>query len=164
MTEEQKTDLYRVYYPKVFGYVRGKVNDTVLAEDVAANVFLKVYEKLDRFDEKKASVSTWIYTITSNTLTDYYRTRRVIDEIPETVDDGSSIEDDICSAETLETLADALESLPERERDLIVLRYYKKLTLKETAERLGISYAYVKTLHNKAIAAMRRIILPDDPQ
>ena len=97
---------------------------------LAADVFVKVYEKLGSFDETKASLSTWIYTVTRNTLTDYYRTGKVSEEIPETLCDGSSLEDDMCNSETLGTLTDALESLDEREREIIILRFYRQLRQK----------------------------------
>lgn len=155
-TEEYKAELYETYHKKVLSYLNGKVMDLYLAEDLCANVFLKVYEKLDTFDETKASLSTWIFTITRNTLTDYFRTRRVFSEIPEDLTEDSDIEEAYCRAELLETLAAALESLPERERNLIILHYYSGKTLKEIGEYLNISYAYVKLLHNKALAALKK--------
>ena len=155
ITEDKKTQLYRDFHGKILNYIQSRVNNAVLAEDLCSDVFLKVYEKLDTFNSSKASLSTWIYTIARNTMTDYYRTRRVTEEIPETYADENDVEESVISAERLELLADALEALPERERDLIVLRYYSGLTLKEIGEKLDISYAYVKVLHNKALAKMR---------
>lgn len=155
-TEQFKTELFSNYHSKVLGYLKKQIGDPDTAEDLCSEVFLKVYEKLDSFDESKASLSTWIFTITRNKLTDFFRTRHVMNEIPETYADGSNIEDNLCNAETLEILADALEKLEERQRDIIVLRFYSGLTLKEIAEKLGISYAYVKVLQNKAFSEMRK--------
>ena len=151
-----KDKIYLEYHGKVYGYICSKINNPQDAEDLAADVFVKVYEKLDTFDETKASLSTWIYTITRNTLTDYFRTRKVFAEIPENETDDSSVEEDICNAETLETLADALESLEERERDIIILRFYSGKTLREISSQMGISYAYVKVLQNKAFEHLRK--------
>ena len=153
---DTKEKIYRDYHGKICGYIRSKINSAQDAEDIAADVFVKVFEKLDSFDESKASLSTWIYTITRNTLTDYFRTRKVFAEIPETLEDDSSVEDDVCSAEMLEILAKALEALDERERDIIILRFYSGKTLKEIAAQMGISYAYVKVLQNKALGNMRK--------
>lgn len=155
-TEQFKNEIYQTYQPKVFGYMISKVNNAELSEDLTADVFLKVYEKLDDFDETKASVSTWIYTIAKNRLTDYFRTRRVFEEVPETLNDGSDVEEEVCNREMLDKLAASLKKLPERERDIIILRYYSGFTLKEIAEKLRISYAYVKVLQNKALDALRR--------
>ena len=155
MSSLDKDKIYRNYQGKVYGYILSKVNSPQDAEDITADVFLKVYENLDTFDETKASLSTWIYTITQNTLTDYFRTRKVFAEIPETIEDDISVEEEVCNAEILETLADALETLEERERDIIILRFYCGKTLKDISVQMGISYAYVKVLQNNAFAKIK---------
>lgn len=154
--EELKEKIYLDYRDKVYGYIVSKINNPHDAEDLTADVFVKIYAKLDTFDKSKASLSTWIYTVTRNTLTDYFRTRKVFAEIPEDVEDETSVVDEICNAETLEKLADALETLDKRERDIIILRYYSGKTLKEIAGKLGISYSYVKILQNKALEHLRK--------
>ena len=151
-----KEQIYLKYHEKVFGYILSKINNVQDAEDLSSEVFLKVYAKLDTFDENKASLSTWIYTVTKNTLTDYFRTRKVLAAMPEDVEDETSVADEVCNAEMLEKLADALETLPKRERDIIILHYYSGKTLKEIAARLDISYAYVKILQNKALGNLRK--------
>lgn len=149
-------EIYAQYYDKVLGYINRKIGNLTVAEDLCSDVFLKVVEKLDTFDETKASLSTWLYTIARNRVTDYFRTRRVFDEVPETLSAEGSVEDSLLNSELLETLAAALEDMEERQRDIIILRYYSGLSLKEIAERLRISYAYVKVLQNKALASLRK--------
>lgn len=156
LSQELKTEIYEQYSKKVTGYIYSRVNDGYLAEDLCADVFLKVYEKLDSFDETKASLSTWIFTITRNTLIDYYRIRRVNNEIPEDMAADDSIEEEVCNNETVEILTKALSKLAERERDIIILHYYKKETLRVIAEKMKISYPYVKILHNKALENLRK--------
>lgn len=150
----EQSQIYEDYHMKVLRYIQGQVNDYYLAEDLCSDVFVKVYEKLGSFDEKKASISTWIFTITRNTLIDYYRTRKVTSEIPENLvyeDDESDVDD-----ESLEKLAKGLENLDERSRNLIIKHYYEGKTLKEAAEELGISYAYSKILHQKALFLLKK--------
>lgn len=153
--EEQ---IYLEYHDKVYGYIISKINNQHDAEDIAADVFVKIYAKLDTFDESKSSLSTWIYTVTKNTLTDYFRTRKVFIQIPDIIEDETSADDEICNAETLEKLAETLETLEKRERDIIILHFYSGKTLKEIAEKLNISYAYVKTLQNKALKKIKNIL------
>ena len=114
ISEQSKTEIYKDYHGKVFGYIISQVSNSDLAEDLSEDVFLKVYEKLDTFDETKASISTWIYTIARNTLTDYYRTRKVCEEIPEEYESTISVEDEVCNREMLDKLANALEKLDEK--------------------------------------------------
>ena len=159
VSEQVRNDIYAQYREKVYGYIRSRINDAQLAEDLCSDVFMKIYEKLDSFDASKASISTWIYTIARNRLTDYYRTHRAFDEIPETLCDGeASVEETICSRKTLDALADALERLDAREREIVILRYYSGKTLREIAERMRLSYTHIKTLHRHALSALRDLM------
>ena len=155
MTELQKEMIYRDHHGKVYGYMLSRLSDPQDAEDLTGTVFVKVFEKLDSFDESRASLSTWIYTIARNTLTDFFRTRREFTEIPESLDDGSDIENEVCNAEALRALAAALEALPQKEREIIVLHYYSGKTLKEIASRLGFSYSYVRVLQSRALEKLK---------
>ena len=142
--------IYEEFQPKVRAYVRGKIHDTHDAEDLVSAVFMKVVQKLDSFDPAKASVSTWVYTITRNTVTDYFRTRRSMVAFEDYMVDETELTDD-----ALDSLADALMSLKEKERDLIVLHYYSGHTLKTVAEMMGMSYISAKVIHKKALTSLQ---------
>lgn len=158
MTDADKKEIYLNYKKKVLGYIYNKVLDNDLAEDLCSDVFLKVYEKLDTFDETKASLSTWIFTIMKNTLFDYYRSRKVMEEIPEDISDGSDVEEEACTNDNLRRLTEALSTLDDRSRDIIILRYYHRMKLVDVAEKIGISYPYVKLLHRQALAKMKEVL------
>lgn len=149
-----REQVYLDFHDKVTAYIRGKVNDRHEAEDLAASVFEKVYQKWDSFDPKKASRSTWIYTITHNTVVDYYRSRRAVTEYADYMDleNVAAPEAD----DRLDELADALMALKEKERDVILLHYYKGYKLKEAAEMMGMSYVNAKVLHKKALNGLRK--------
>ncbi|MCI8899139.1 MAG: sigma-70 family RNA polymerase sigma factor [Lachnospiraceae bacterium] len=110
------------------------------------------------FDEKKASLSTWIYKITQNAVIDYYRKAKSVYGLPEELCFEGNIDEEMLNEETLKSLADALEQLPQRESDIIILHYYSGKTLKSIAEIMDISYSYVKLLHTKALNNLREII------
>lgn len=158
MNDELKEKVYREYHDKVLHYVIGKTSNYNEAEDITQNVFVKIFAKIDTFDESKASISTWVYTIAQNTVIDFYRTRKVNVELPEDIPQDVGLDEDILNAEVLEALADALEQMDERERDLIVLHYYQNRTLKEVSEALGMSYSNTKLVHNKAIVNLRKLM------
>lgn len=150
-------DIYISYHDKVSAYIRGKLDNYHDAEDLVSQVFEKVYGKIHTFDESKASLSTWIYTITRNTVTDYYRTRRIHTSYDEVYELPAPEKD----RDMLDTLADALMILKERERDLILLHYYKGLTLKEVADKMGMSYINAKVIHKKALSGLRTYFQED---
>lgn len=150
--------LYTEYGEKVRRYVFGKVFNPHDAEDLVNDVFVKAFEKWDSFDSKKASASTWIYTIAHNTVIDYYRARKEFCEIDDEIIASDDTEAEMLNDDMLEQLADALESLDPRSRKILVCRYYNGRTLKDIARQLNISYAYVKILHNTALAKLKQYL------
>ena len=138
------------------GYIHARIRNTADAEDLCADVFEKVQRKLPDFDPEKASVSTWIFTITRNTVIDHYRRSRPADELDENLSDDTELDEGLLNNETLSELAGALKSLPEELRDILVLRYYDGKPLTEVAEIMGLSYGAVKLRHQSALAKLRR--------
>lgn len=157
MTEEFKTQIYQDFNQKIKGYILSKVNDYNLAEDLCSDVFVKVYGKIDTYDETKASISTWIYTIARNTLIDYYRSNKDEVELKEEIAIPEKDDEVICTKDNLDKLASCLEKLNSKEKNIILLHYYKGLTLKEISEKMEISYVYAKVLHKKAILSLQKL-------
>lgn len=157
MDEKQKQELYEQFHIKVLRYINGQVNDYYLAEDLCSDVFLKIYEKIDTYDKSKAQLSTWIFTITRNKLIDYYRTRKITCKIDENLVFEKE-DEDLCTPEQLELLASALNNLDERKRKIIVMHYYQKISLKDIANNLDISYVYTKVLHKTALDELKTLI------
>ena len=85
-------EVYEKYADKVKGYIYPKVTNRADAEDLHSAVFIKVYQKFETFDQSKASVSTWVYTIARNTVIDYFRARRIHEEVQE---DSAISEDNV---------------------------------------------------------------------
>ena len=142
-------EVYRVYYPKVMGYMHSKISSSYEAEDLASTVFIKIFEKFETFDQSKASISTWIYTVTRNTVIDYFRVRKVHEEIGE---------EDIVEDDTYQGILDA-ESLDELA--IIILHYYSGMQLKEIAPKMNMSYSNCKLVHNKALMRLRQYMTFD---
>lgn len=152
---ERREAIYKEYHEKVLRYVSGKLSNHHDAEDLTSMVFVKVYQKLDTFDESKASLSTWIYTITKNTLVDWFRTQKSHLQLEESLPADGDVEESLLQNETLEMLADALEVLSVRERDIIILHYYSGYTLKSIAEKMQISYTTAKVEHKAALNRLK---------
>ena len=143
--------LYSDYHEKVARYIQGKVANAHDAEDLTASVFAKVCQKIDAFDEIQSSASTWIYTITRNTVIDYYRTRKTTAEIPEALEAAGSVDERLLNEELLQELYLALRDLDQRSRDIIILHYYNGFNLKDISSRIGMSYANLKLVHKKTL-------------
>lgn len=158
MNEDRQTAerVYREYYPRILGYVRSKLSSPQEAEDVCSSAMLKIVRGLPTFDPEKSSLSTWIYTIVRNTLTDHYRSRRSHEELGEDIPYEGDDFEEILQEERLEELAAALEKLPQRERDVIILHYYSGISLREISEAIGMSYSNMKIIHRKALAGLKK--------
>ncbi len=152
-------ELYRNYHDKVERYIGARVGNIHDRADVLQQVFLSAISALDGYDPARSAPGTWLYAITRNTVIDYYRTKGrepVPAEWEESAAPASDVDERILTQETLEELAAALERLPERERNILILRYYHGLSARETAQKVGVSYANVRFLQHSALNKLRR--------
>ncbi len=150
--------IYREYSGKVLRYARSKISNPQDAEDICSAVFLKIQRGLPLYDSARSSLSTWIYSIAHNAVVDFYRrahAAELLDEEIACTEDGF---EDIYRDEMLEALAAALERLPPRESDVIILHYYTGKTLKEIADLMKMSYSNMKSLHKKALSRLKKLL------
>lgn len=164
MTENKNAEeLFNEYQGKIRAYIFSRIKNHHDAEDLFSQVFLKITENVQSYDPTKSSYGTWIYTITQNTVRDYFRkSQHNMDvELPEDMplaDSHADIEKELLRQESLQYLAEALNKLPERERDIIILRFYHGLSSKEVCEKVGVSYANVRYLQTIAIKKLRDLL------
>ncbi len=156
MTPSEWEEIYRTHSGKVMGYITARVQRRVDAEDLCADVFEKVYRKLDGFDQDRAKISTWIFTITRNTVIDHYRRTRPSEELDENLTADGTLDAPILQEEMLGDLAGALKELPEELQDIVVMLYYDQKPMTEIAGIMHLSYGAVKLRHQKALAMLRR--------
>ena len=157
----QTADLDRIYTEysgKVMGYIRARIRSSAEAEDLHSEVFEKILKKINDFDPSKASLNTWIFTITRNTVIDHFRRAKPTEELDENLSDNLELDEDLLNAETLSELAAALRKLPQQMMDIIVLRYYDGKPLTEIAEMMNLSYGAVKLRHQNAILMLRQAL------
>ena len=157
----QTVDLDRIYTEyngKVMGYIRARIRSSAEAEDLHSEVFEKVLKKIGEFDPSKASLNTWIFTITRNTVIDHFRRAKPSEELDENLSDNVELDEDLLNSETLSELAAALRKLPQQMMDIIVLRYYDGKPLTEIAEMMNLSYGAVKLRHQNAVLMLRQAL------
>lgn len=70
-------EIYDKNYKMVLGFVIRKMNNVHVAEELTNDIFMKVHKHLDNYDENKSALKTWIMNITSNTVIDYYRKKKL---------------------------------------------------------------------------------------
>ncbi|MFA9465803.1 MAG: RNA polymerase sigma factor [Velocimicrobium sp.] len=156
--------MYEEYYPKIYNYVFYRILNKERTEDIVSDVFLKVTENLLKFDPKKANFNTWIFTITKNTMIDYYRLRRVhlsIDDEENSIDPSIDFEEQ-CSLiknEQLKELYCALAKIDDRTRYIIALKHFEGLNNREIARQIGMNESTVSTIYVRGLKKLRELMV-----
>lgn len=158
--------LYDRYSPVVFGAGLRYLGDRTLAEDLVQDVFVSVWRGAASFDARKASLSTWLYRITRNRITDLARRRRArvrtMGEDSADLSGGTVLESE--AGDGIEELlrgfdvAGALERLPPVHREVIVLSYFAGLSQREISARTGVPLGTVKSRTTAALRALRDLM------
>ena len=158
MTSSEWDEIYRTYHDRVMGYIAARVQRREDAEDLCADVFEKGFRRFGDYDREKASVSTWIYTITRNTVIDYFRKNRPTAELDENMPSDSEVDESLLQRESLHELGEALKKLPPDLQNVIILVYAEKKTLLEVSRMTHVSYRTAKVRHQKALRMIRELM------
>jgi RNA polymerase sigma-70 factor (ECF subfamily) len=144
--------LYVRFADDVCAYVRSIVRDPHAAEDITQVVFTKLMKAIHRYERRNVPFAAWIIRVARNVALDHIRASR---QIPlaevRTSDEGAEqvgFERALC-------LREALERLPEDQREVLVLRHVAGLSPGEIAERLGKTEASIHGLHHRGRGALR---------
>ncbi|MBC8159939.1 MAG: sigma-70 family RNA polymerase sigma factor [Roseiflexaceae bacterium] len=155
---EAFAQIYERYAPTIFRYIYQRVGQLELAEDLHADVFLRVYEGLARYEDRGWPLSSWLYRIAHDRLVDSVRRRPQWIALPlETCRaQGNDTEKMVGTRLELEELHRSLDALTEEQRDVIRLRFGAELSIQEVAMQLGRSEGAVKALQHRAIQSLAR--------
>ncbi|ETW92729.1 MAG: hypothetical protein ETSY1_42380 [Candidatus Entotheonella factor] len=139
----------------VYRLAWGFTGDHALADDVTQEVFIRLV-KIKRW-QPRALFRTWLYKIVLNTSRELRRRhRRETGELPSDHDERRGVEPAYHQHD--HDVAKALMSLPERQREVVVLRFYEELSTKETARIMGCREGTVKTHLHRALMALRDVL------
>jgi RNA polymerase sigma-70 factor, ECF subfamily len=144
--------LYVVYAHNIYGYVRSIVKDDHEAEDVTQLVFAKLMTVIARYDDRGVPFFAWLLRIARNVAIDQIRGNRLT-PTETVIDPDTSSSDDLDRAETVRN---ALATLPDEQRQVVILRHVIGLTPGEIAERMGRSEGSIHGLHHRGRRALQR--------
>ena len=138
------------YHGPLLGYLERLLNDQKRAEDFVQEVFIKLLDQL-----KDRTVPThcrsWLYKVATNLCRDYWRSARFKNEqplyasIPEQPDDKATVYDIYERQESRMEMIRILNTLPEHQREIIILRFYQDLKLKEISDILDCPIGTIKS-------------------
>ncbi|MDN5787372.1 RNA polymerase sigma factor [Pseudorhodobacter sp.] len=136
---------------RVMGYATRLLGDRAEAEDVAQEAMLRLWRIAPDWRQGEAKVSTWLYRVVTNLCTDRLRSRKRrravgFEDAPDLADDAPGVEVTMAEKQRIAALHDALETLPERQRQAVVLRHIEGLPNPEIAAVMDIGVEAVESL------------------
>jgi RNA polymerase sigma-70 factor (ECF subfamily) len=164
---EAFADLYRAFFPRVFGLCRRLLGSAQDAEDATSEVFLRAQRNLRSYD-MRLPFAPWLFGIASHYCLDQLRRRRAerrLFEAPEWPVEASPDEADsplrsLLLAHEQQALRATVAALPERERVLLALRYEAEMTYDQIASATGLEKSHVGVVLHRAKQKLRRALGP----
>ncbi len=158
--------LLRKYFPRILNYVYRFMRERAAAEDLAQEVFMRVYDRASSYTAR-AKFKTWLYTIAHNVAINELRKRgRESLSLFAQDDEGTvgaiQMADDRAEApgvgmerdERRDMVKGAINALPDRQREAVILRRYEELSYEEIAKAMGTTVKAVKSLLNRAMEGL----------
>ena len=144
----------------IYRYVYGKVRNREEAEDLTSHIFIKAIRSLDR-ERNPQSTRNWLFRVARTTIADYWRAyyrtaTSSLDALLEAgwdgpaehVDEDQMFEFNSSSADQVQRL---LQALPEGDREVLTCRFLLGLSIRETADRMGVTETNAKVLQFRAL-------------
>jgi RNA polymerase sigma-70 factor, ECF subfamily len=156
--------LYRTYHDLIYRYVLFRVNSLPAAEDITSQVFLAMVRNLRRFEWQGKPFLAWLYAIAQKQIAFHHRSagrapaQVELDAAGEIMGDSAGPHASVEERERRVRLAQALEQLPENQREVVLLRYVLSLSLAETAAATDKSEGAVKQLQLRGLSALRGLL------
>lgn len=151
-------ELVRRHLPRMTALGRRMLSNAAEAEDVAQEVFLRVWKVAPDWREGEAKVETWMHRVALNLCYDRLRRRREVSD-PEagldSVDPAASAPDGILARQRAAAVRSALDSLPERQRAAIVLCHFQELSNIDAARALDVSVEALESLLARGRRALK---------
>lgn len=157
------------YFKPIYNFIYHYVGDAPSAEDITQDVFVRVWRKIDKFDENK-KFKTWLFSIAKNAAIDFLKKKKAVpfseleneegeNAIIENMTDPAPLPDELFArADLSKVISEALAELPPVDRSVLLLRHYNQFTFEEAAETLGEPLNTVKSRYRRALVKLRRIL------
>lgn len=156
---DQFSERYHDYFPRLFAYIYGRVHNVHIAEDLVADVFERAFVKADTLRNEDA-FSTWLFTIARNIIISNGRKRAresIVDPdiLKEIAPSGTSVESEVMNREDLDQVAELLHGFPQREQDVIALKFDAELPNAQIAKIMNLSEANVRVILFRTLRKLR---------
>lgn len=148
--------LYDHYSPRVYGLILRMTSNKELVEEIMQEVFLKLWNNIDKYDPEKSKLFTWLYQITRNTTLNKLAARGEKKNRQIDYTDRFKIDPSINASYEAMDIKGVVNKLEQKYIDVIDLVYFKAYTFKETAETLNVPLGTVKTRVRFALSELKK--------
>lgn len=161
--EKALSELYDRYEARIYSYIYRRTGNETLAEDLTAQVFLKMLEAIRSDKAWHSSFSGWLYRIAHNAVIDYYRLRDRQQQVSleDTLTTTASDHNPVVMAEVsldAERLRAAIGRLTEEQAEVITLRFLEGYNISEVADMLEKTEGSIKALQYRAVTTLRQLL------
>ena len=150
--------LYDAYVKRIYIFIYYKTFHRETAEDLTSHTFIKALENIQRFNSGRSSFSAWLYIIARNLVIDHYRKRRNTIDIQDVWDlaGEQDVELDTQNRILFEKVSGLIQKLPQKHREIVLLRVWEDLPYSEIANILGKSEASCKMMFSRTMAKLKK--------
>lgn len=152
-------ELYRRYLKPIYGYVYRRVNHRGDAEDITQEVFVRAFKHVKDF-RGEASLVSWLYLIARNEISRFFRKKarlkRLLKESRIYPEKESSFVEDMERKHSINLLYQAIETLPSREREVLILHGLKEIPFSRISLTLGENKEATKSTYYRSIRNLRK--------
>jgi len=151
-------EIFNKYYDRIYSFTLFRVQNAHDAEDIASDVFFKAVKSFGSFNKEKASVSTWLFAIALNEIRTYYRKRRFHLQLDLDIPARDNVLNSVLANEQAKALGAAIARLHERQRNIILLKYYGQMNNKQIARLLKLTETNVGTILSRSIKILKKYL------
>jgi RNA polymerase sigma-70 factor (ECF subfamily) len=154
-------ELYEIHAPVIYRYLFAHLDNSMDAEDLTGEVFLKAWQSLPKYIERGVPFLAFLFRIAHNVLVDHYRQNNRLE--PKSSDDMDSYKEDGC-AEPVDLIGSQMEhqqilkvlsKLRTDYQSVLTLRFISELSPEETAQVMNRSAGAIRVLQHRALRALR---------
>lgn len=152
--------IYEFYFPRVYNYIRYRVRDAQLTDDLTAQIFERALANMQRYRADQAPFGAWLFSIARNITSDHFRAQKrrrwlSLDSLFNHA--ATDPPPDVHAAQTdqQKRLLNAVASLAERERDMIALKFAAQFTNRQIADLTHLTEQNVAVILYRAIRQLR---------
>jgi RNA polymerase sigma-70 factor (ECF subfamily) len=158
--QEAMMQIYDTYFPPIYNFIRLRVTDRPLAEDLASDVFVKLVSAIQTNSAPRQSLRGWLFRVARNAKYDHYGQQKhyPTTTLEEWLPSDSDMEGRVIQAMDAHRARQAIRMLADDQQEVLLLRFGQGLSLQETAAIMDRNVGSIKSLQFRAVNTLRQIL------